>query len=66
MLGLNRKSIAQILLLTAVLVTQAFVLAHEAGHALSADANNCSVCLHSPPFKAAAPSSTPTPSNPVN
>lgn len=58
MLGLNRKTVAQIFLVIAVLITQVFVLAHEAGHELSADNDHCWVCLHSPHFKAAAPAST--------
>lgn len=55
MFGLNRKSIAHILLLTLLLVAQGLVLAHEAGHELSAGSEQCWVCLHGSHFKSAAP-----------
>jgi hypothetical protein len=61
MLGLNRKTIAQALLLALLLATQALVLAHEAGHELSAGSEHCWVCLHGSHFKSAAPAATAPP-----
>lgn len=45
----------QSLLLVLVLTMQLFVLAHESAHGLSAESDQCWVCLHGPAFEASAP-----------